>query len=247
MAAQREQDQVFESVAELFGVLATPIRLKIISAVCQGEKNVSQLLDEIDTTQPNMSQHLSTLYRCGVLAKRREGTQVYYRLQSERVASLCRAVCTQVAMELAGEQPIEPNVARERHVEANAKVLRRHRVACQRDALDCDSHLGIDSDDVRPQSPDVEGVLPDGSSIVTRECIEQRAAELAHRAPLEQRKLPHVLARRAAIVEPDVERFLVRVDAETLAAHECACSRARRAVTPRTRQLERPNAPALAE
>ena len=108
MAAHREQDQVFESVAELFGVLATPIRLKIISAVCQGEKNVSQLLDEIDTTQPNMSQHLSTLYRCGVLAKRREGTQVYYRLQSERVASLCRAVCTQVAMELAGEQPIEP-------------------------------------------------------------------------------------------------------------------------------------------
>ena|SRR5688572_28033636 len=109
MAAHREQDQVFESVAELFGVLATPIRLKIISAVCQGEKNVSQLLDEIDTTQPNMSQHLSTLYRCGVLAKRREGTQVYYRLQSERVASLCRAVCTQVALELAGEQPIEPS------------------------------------------------------------------------------------------------------------------------------------------
>ena len=109
MAMHREQDQVFESVAELFGVLATPIRLKIISAVCQGEKNVSQLLDEIDTTQPNMSQHLSTLYRCGVLAKRREGTQVYYRLQSERVASLCRAVCTQVALELAGEQPIEPS------------------------------------------------------------------------------------------------------------------------------------------
>jgi DNA-binding transcriptional ArsR family regulator len=109
VAVDNEQDQVFESVAELFGVLATPIRLKIISAVCQGEKNVSQLLDEIDTTQPNMSQHLSTLYRCGVLAKRREGTQVYYRLQSERVASLCRAVCTQVALELAGEQPIEPS------------------------------------------------------------------------------------------------------------------------------------------
>jgi DNA-binding transcriptional ArsR family regulator len=109
MATQHEQDQVFDSVAELFGVLATPIRLKIISAVCQGEKNVSQLLDEIDTTQPNMSQHLSTLYRCGVLAKRRDGTEVYYRLQSERVASLCRAVCTQVAIELAGEQPVEPS------------------------------------------------------------------------------------------------------------------------------------------
>jgi ArsR family transcriptional regulator len=91
---------VYETVAELFSVLSTPIRLKIISAVCQREKNVSELLSEIDTTQPNMSQHLSMLYRSGVLARRREGTQIYYRLQSERVATLCRAVCTQVAIEL---------------------------------------------------------------------------------------------------------------------------------------------------
>ena len=95
-----EADSVFESAAELFALLSTPIRLKIISAVCNGEKNVSELLEAIDTTQPNMSQHLSTLYRSGVLTKRREGTQIYYRLQSERVAMLCRAVCTQVAIEL---------------------------------------------------------------------------------------------------------------------------------------------------
>ena len=94
------QDRVFETAAELFGLLATPVRLKIISAVCLKEKNVSELLAMIDTTQPNMSQHLATLYRAGVLAKRREGTQIYYRLQSERVAMLCRAVCTQVAAEL---------------------------------------------------------------------------------------------------------------------------------------------------
>ena len=100
-------DRVFESAAELFSVLATPIRLKIISAVCQQEKNVSQLLAEIDTTQPNMSQHLSTLYRSGVLAKRREGTQIYYRLQSERVAMLCRAVCTQVAIELDSQAEVD--------------------------------------------------------------------------------------------------------------------------------------------
>ncbi|MEY3286741.1 MAG: hypothetical protein RL500_1471 [Pseudomonadota bacterium] len=95
-----DQDRVFETAAELFAILATPVRLKIISAVCQDEKNVSELLELIDTTQPNMSQHLGTLYRSGILAKRREGTQIYYRLQSERVATLCRAVCTQVAIEL---------------------------------------------------------------------------------------------------------------------------------------------------
>ena len=69
-------DAVFDSVAELFGLLSTPIRLKIIGALCNGEKNVSQLLSEINTTQPNMSQHLSTLYRAGVLGRRRDSTQI---------------------------------------------------------------------------------------------------------------------------------------------------------------------------
>lgn len=107
-ASAQNADAVFESVAELFGLLSTPVRLKIIGALCNGEKNVSQLLSEIDTTQPNMSQHLSTLYRAGVLGKRRDSTQIYYRLQSERVATLCRAVCTQVAIELDPDAEVEP-------------------------------------------------------------------------------------------------------------------------------------------
>jgi DNA-binding transcriptional ArsR family regulator len=109
MAQPSNDDTVFDSVAELFSLLSTPVRLKIISALCNGEKNVSQLLEEIDTTQPNMSQHLSTLYRAGVLGKRRDSTQIYYRLQSERVATLCRAVCTQVAIEMDPETPVEPS------------------------------------------------------------------------------------------------------------------------------------------
>ena len=108
MGTPTEQDQVFESAAELFGLLSTPVRLKIISAVCQGERNVSELLAQIDTTQPNMSQHLATLYRAGVLGRRREGTQIFYKLQSERVATLCRAVCTQVALELDDDNSVLP-------------------------------------------------------------------------------------------------------------------------------------------
>jgi DNA-binding transcriptional ArsR family regulator len=98
-----ESDQVFDSAAELFRLLSTPIRLKIISALCGHEKNVSQLLDEIETTQPNMSQHLATLYRAGVLARRRDATQIYYRIGSERAATLCRAVCMQIAVEFDGD------------------------------------------------------------------------------------------------------------------------------------------------
>ncbi len=100
-------DEVFESAAELFRLLSTPIRLKIISAVCQQEKNVSELLAEIDTTQPNMSQHLSVLHQRGVLGRRRDGNQIYYRVQSEKVAMLCRAVCTQMAIDLSGDTGVD--------------------------------------------------------------------------------------------------------------------------------------------
>lgn len=85
-------DQVFGAAAELFGLLSSPVRLKIVCALSEGEKNVSQLLERVQTTQPNLSQHLSTLYRCGVLARRREGAQVHYRLAGERVTLLCQAV-----------------------------------------------------------------------------------------------------------------------------------------------------------
>jgi len=101
-----ESDSVFDSAAELFQLLATPIRLKIISALCEREKNVSQLLTEIHTTQPNMSQHLATLYRAGVLARRRDATQIYYRIGSQRAATLCRAVCMQIAVEFDGDAEI---------------------------------------------------------------------------------------------------------------------------------------------
>ena len=97
------QTQVFEQAAALFAVLATPIRLRVLSALCVREKSVNELLLEIDTTQPNLSQHLAVLHRSGILAKRKEGTQVIYRVQSEQAVALCRSVCTQIAIDL--EEP----------------------------------------------------------------------------------------------------------------------------------------------
>ena len=93
---------MFERAAELFGLLSTPIRLRIISELCNCEKNVGQLLNTIEVAQPNMSQHLNMLYRAGVVAKRRQGAQVFYRIADESVALVCRAVCTQVAGEMDG-------------------------------------------------------------------------------------------------------------------------------------------------
>ena len=98
-SASVETDEVFETAAEVFRVMSAPMRLKIISCLCNGEKNVSQLLEEIATTQPNMSQHLNTLYQAGVIGRRRDGVQIFYRIINDRVVTLCRAVCTQIAIE----------------------------------------------------------------------------------------------------------------------------------------------------
>ena len=98
-ASFTESDQVFESAAELFRVMSAPTRLKIISSLCNGEKNVGQLIQEIETTQPNMSQHLNMLYQNGVIGKRRDGVHIFYRIINDRVVTLCRAICTQIAIE----------------------------------------------------------------------------------------------------------------------------------------------------
>lgn len=92
-------DQMFDLAAETFRVMSAPMRLKIINCLCNEEKNVGQLLEEINTTQPNMSQHLNTLFKAKILGRRREGVQIYYRIINERVVTLCRAVCTQIAID----------------------------------------------------------------------------------------------------------------------------------------------------
>lgn len=89
-------DQAFESAADLFRVMSAPMRLKIINCLCDGEKNVSYLLTKVDTTQPNMSQHLNTLYQAGILGKRREGVQIFYRIIDQRIVSICEAVCNEI-------------------------------------------------------------------------------------------------------------------------------------------------------
>ena len=94
------EDEIFGLAAELFRVLSAPMRLRVIKSLCNQEKNVTELLSEIKTTQPNMSQHLNTLYRARVLGKRRDGVQIYYRIIDDRVAHLCRMVCAQVGSEV---------------------------------------------------------------------------------------------------------------------------------------------------
>ena len=79
--------------ASQFAVLSAPMRLHVISSLCHGEKNVGQLLADVPTTQPNLSQHLATLYSAGFVHKRRQGNQIYYAIADERIVRICQLMC----------------------------------------------------------------------------------------------------------------------------------------------------------
>jgi DNA-binding transcriptional ArsR family regulator len=99
--AASAQDRVFESAAELFGLLSAPRRLQIVCVLCEGEKNVGELMAHLGASQSNVSQHLGILYRGGVLGRRRMGAQVYYRITSQRVWQLREAFCGPQAVQQA--------------------------------------------------------------------------------------------------------------------------------------------------
>lgn len=94
----RDEDDlaVFERAAEVFTVLATASRLRILNTLCHGEKCVGELVSAVALPQPSVSQHLSTLFRAGLVARRREGAQVYYKVEPKTRGFLCRAVHTLV-------------------------------------------------------------------------------------------------------------------------------------------------------
>lgn len=92
-----ELDPVFHAVAAYFSVLSEPTRLKIMHAVCTDEKTVSQIVAETGSTQTNISRHLGLMHRHGVLARRRNGTQVLYSVADPTMVDLCRSVCNRIA------------------------------------------------------------------------------------------------------------------------------------------------------
>ena len=90
-----DQDRVFERAAELFALLATRVRLRIVRELLDGEKNVTQLTGRVGASQPNLSHHLGVLYRSGLLSRRRAGSHVVYRIADDRLGLLAQWMATQ--------------------------------------------------------------------------------------------------------------------------------------------------------
>jgi DNA-binding transcriptional ArsR family regulator len=85
--------EALERVAARFRVLGEPMRLRLLQQLMDGEKNVSDLVTLVDSTQANVSRHLALLLQNGIVEKRRDGTSIYYRLTDPSIFQLCHIVC----------------------------------------------------------------------------------------------------------------------------------------------------------
>ncbi len=74
--------------AKFFRGFADSTRLSILECLRDGEKTVTEIVNETEQGQSNISNHLSCLLECGLLKNRREGKNIYYIIRNEKVKEL---------------------------------------------------------------------------------------------------------------------------------------------------------------
>ena len=82
-----------DQVARRFAVLGEPMRLRLLQALFDGEKNVHTLVALTGGTQANVSRHLQTLTAASLLRRRKEGLEVFYAIADPSIFQLCTLVC----------------------------------------------------------------------------------------------------------------------------------------------------------
>ena len=85
-------DGKLERGARCLKILAHPLRLRILTAIGEGEATVGEILEAVGTSQPNVSQHLGQMRDRGVLLARRDANQVFYRVRDPKVFELLAMV-----------------------------------------------------------------------------------------------------------------------------------------------------------
>lgn len=75
-------------LANLFKSLADPTRLRLVAELVGAERCVHELTERLGMSQPAISHQLRLLHDRGVVARRREGRHIYYRLDDDHVLQL---------------------------------------------------------------------------------------------------------------------------------------------------------------
>jgi DNA-binding transcriptional ArsR family regulator len=81
--------RLWEMQADICQLLANPKRLQILNLLKWGELSVGAMVQALGVPKANLSQHLSLMRQKGILATRRQGTTIYYRLATPDITQAC--------------------------------------------------------------------------------------------------------------------------------------------------------------
>lgn len=108
-------DELLDLTARKFQMLGDSTRLAILRALMAGERSVGQVVEETGRGQANVSKHLKLLAESGLIARRKEGLQVFYKVCDPLVEKLCQLVCASVMKQVESE------------LERNREILDRYK------------------------------------------------------------------------------------------------------------------------
>lgn len=86
-------------VADFFKVLSESSRLNIVCCLRNGEKNVSEIIEETKLGQANVSKHLKMLAQVGIVSRTQKGINVYYQISNPFIFELCDLVCNSLSIQ----------------------------------------------------------------------------------------------------------------------------------------------------
>jgi ArsR family transcriptional regulator len=159
---------LFAEFASVARALGSQHRLEILEHLAQGERGVEALAERVGLAVANASQHLQQLRRSGLVASRRDGKFVLYRLADEAVLSVIAALSGIAERNLAEVDRIRRTYFDER--DSMEPVSREELLARTHDGL-------VTVLDVRPPDEFAVGHLPGAINIPLSE-LEKRLAEL---------------------------------------------------------------------
>ncbi len=157
-----------ESFAEVAKAAAHPHRLALLEHLAQGERNVDALAEGVGLAIANASQHLQSMRRAGLLATRREGKFIFYRLADDSVLALLDAIGAVAAQNVAAVRDVVSSYFNER--DAMEPVSRRELRQRVKDG-------NVTVLDVRPREEYALGHVPGAINMPLTE-IKRRLSEL---------------------------------------------------------------------
>ena len=169
MADRMAKTALFDEFARAAKALASGRRIELLDVLANGERTVEALAREVGLSVANTSQHLQVLRQAGLIAGRRQGTSIFYRLAAPEVFQLWQALRILAASQLAEVEHLAATYLGDRD---ELEPVTREELARRLD--DGDDLVVLD---VRPAAEYAAGYLPGAVSIPVGE-LRRRLAEL---------------------------------------------------------------------